>query len=43
LAGSAVLKESHDELCCRLLIHRDEEAKAELKQATTKLWLESFH
>eukprot|EP00585_Thalassiosira_rotula_P010434 CAMPEP_0196155020 /NCGR_PEP_ID=MMETSP0910-20130528/39942_1 /TAXON_ID=49265 /ORGANISM="Thalassiosira rotula, Strain GSO102" /LENGTH=454 /DNA_ID=CAMNT_0041419161 /DNA_START=95 /DNA_END=1456 /DNA_ORIENTATION=- len=38
LRGSDVVDCSHEDLCCRLLIHRDEEAKAELKQAMTKLW-----
>ena len=41
-AGSDLVDRSYDELCCRLLIHRDEEAKVELKQAIAKLWLECF-
>lgn len=42
LTGKDVVDEPYDELCCRLLIHRDKEAKAELKLAVTKLWLQSF-
>eukprot|EP00804_Cyclotella_cryptica_P013492 CCRYP_017215-RA/>CCRYP_017215-RA protein AED:0.00 eAED:0.00 QI:343/1/1/1/1/1/2/524/371 len=43
LTGRDLLEHSHSELCCRLLIHRDEDAKAELKEAMVKLWIESFH
>ena len=43
LTGSDIVEGSYDELCCRLLIHRDEETMAELKQAVAKLWVESFH
>ena len=42
LTGRDFVKSSHDELCCRLQIHRDEGAKSELQTAMTKLWVESF-
>jgi len=43
LKGIDIIEQTHDEICCRLLIHRDEEAKAELKQAVARLRVESFH
>jgi len=43
LTGRDLLEISHSELCCRLLIHRDTDSKAELKQAMSKLWIESFY
>lgn len=42
LTGSDLVSITHNEVCCRLLIHRDEEAKRELKQAMDQLWLESL-
>lgn len=42
LTGSDIVDREFDELCCCMMIHRDEEAKVELKQVMTQLWLESF-
>ena len=43
MAGNDLIEGSHSELCCKLLLHREEEAQAELKEATSKLWVESFY
>ncbi len=42
MAGKDFTKSSYKELCVKLLILRDEEAKVELKRVKSKLWPNLF-